>query len=82
MMWDIIFPNGYLIDLAMWLTLPGWVWTLWTPNKKTLYWILSIIVCAMWSAFDLYIHAYHGFVLNAVCVITLIMGWKHQRKIK
>ena len=79
---DSVFPNGILVDTVMWLSIPFWVYTLYAPTKNKLYWIFSIVVCIQWCIFDYYIKAWHGCVLNFICLIALIMGYKKFRNNK
>jgi len=74
-----IFPNGLLIDLLLWLSIPLWIYTLSTVSKHKWYWILSVVVCIQWCLFDIYIKAWHGAVLNALCIIALGRGYRRYK---
>jgi hypothetical protein len=78
MCWEVFFPYGWL-DLAMWATVPLWAWTLWTPNKKDWYWLLSMIVCVIWLGFDWYIKIYSGAILNLIAFLVLLSGYKRYK---
>jgi hypothetical protein len=78
-MLEMLLPYGWT-DAVMWLTVPFWAWTLWMPNKTKSYWLISLIVCVLWALFDLYIKVYAGVVLNIICSIVLILGWRKHVK--
>lgn len=77
-MLDKLFPYGW-VDVAMWLTVPFWAWTLWIQEKKNAYWFITIWVCLQWGAFAILIKCYPSLVLNILCTLVTLLGYRRFR---